>query len=192
MSILSESWYLQSDVVAMAPQLLGKVIETRLDGACSSGIITETEAYAGIDDRASHAFGNRRTARTDTMYAKGGITYVYLCYGMHHLLNVVTQPEGIPHAILIRAIVPKEGIALMETRKGRALRPIDGIGPARVCQLLGIDRSHYGYSLQGPQIQIHDIGLEVPSHEIIAGPRIGVAYAGSDALLPYRFQWIKS
>ena len=103
---LKREFYLREDVVQIAKELLGKVLFTNIGGKITAGIITETEAYAGITDRASHAYNNRRTARTEVMYAVGGTSYVYLCYGIHHLFNVVTNKKDIPHAVLIRAIKP--------------------------------------------------------------------------------------
>ena len=103
---LPQSYYLGSDVVAISKSLLGKYLFTSINGLISGGYITETEAYNGVVDRASHAFGNRKTPRTQIMYEAGGIAYIYLCYGIHEMLNVVTSVEGQPHAILIRAIEP--------------------------------------------------------------------------------------
>jgi DNA-3-methyladenine glycosylase len=182
---LRRSFYLDDDVVAIARDLLGKVLVTRLDGRRTTGIITETEAYAGIHDRASHAWNGRRTARTEVMYAKGGTAYVYLCYGIHHLFNVVTNVEGVPHAVLVRAVHPLEGIDIMrERRQGRLVTN----GPGTVSSALGIRTTHTGTDLLGDTIWIEDHGIAVPRKHIIVGPRIGVDYAGSDALLPYRFR----
>ena len=119
MKQLPRSFYLATDVVDLARELLGKVILTEVDGLRTSAIITETEAYAGETDKASHAFGGRRTARTEVMYAQGGTAYVYLCYGIHHLFNVVTNQRDVPHAVLVRAAAPLEGITVMQDRLGR-------------------------------------------------------------------------
>ncbi len=176
-------FYRQEDVVAIAKELIGKVLFSCFNRQVTAGIITETEAYRGIDDRACHAFGGRRTPRTEVMYKPGGAAYVYLCYGMHHLLNVVTGPKDVPHAVLIRALRPLKGLELMkERRKGR--EPLAS-GPGTVTQALGITVKHNGLSLQGSQIWIEDHGLAFKA--ILSGPRIGVDYAGSDADLPYRF-----
>ncbi|MBK9175579.1 MAG: DNA-3-methyladenine glycosylase [Flavobacteriales bacterium] len=184
---LTKAFYQRPDVVAIARELLGKVIVTRFDGKRTSGIITETEAYAGISDRASHAFGGRRTARTETMYAPGGVAYVYLCYGMHHLFNVVTSARDVPHAVLIRAIKPLDGMeAMQQRRKGLPLRTD---GPALATQALGIRTAHNGTALSRGVISIEDHGIEPDSGRIVIGPRIGVDYAGTDALLPYRFRF---
>src|SRR5688572_7863163 len=101
---LKRDFYTREDVVLVAKELLGKVLCTKWNGKTTSGIITETEAYEGITDRASHAYRGRRTERTEIMYSEGGTAYVYLCYGMHHLFNVVTNKKDIPHAVLIRAV----------------------------------------------------------------------------------------
>jgi DNA-3-methyladenine glycosylase len=185
---LSQSYYLGSDVVAISKSLLGKYLFTSIDGLVSGGYITETEAYNGAIDRASHAFGNRKTPRTQIMYEQGGIAYIYLCYGIHEMLNVVTSVEGQPHAILIRAIEPTTGIDIMLARRNMlTLKPNITAGPGSVAKALGIDRKLNGISLQSDTLWIEDKGLNFPDEQIAAVPRIGVAYAGEDALLPYRF-----
>lgn len=183
---LNRDFYTRTDVVRIARELLGMVLVSEMDGIRTSGFITETEAYAGIGDRASHAFGGRRTARTEVMYAAGGTAYVYLCYGMHHLFNVVTHEAGTPHAILVRAMEPLEGIeAMLARREGRPLRTG---GPALVSNALGIRTMHSGLDLISGPIRIEDHGYRPLHASIMAGPRIGVDYAGADALLPYRFR----
>jgi DNA-3-methyladenine glycosylase len=187
---LERSFYTREDVFQIARDLIGKYLFTRFDGVITGGIIIETEAYEGITDRASHAFGNRRTARTEVMFARGGVAYVYLCYGIHSLFNIVTNEKDIPHAILIRGIFPTEGIPLMKARTGKpALGPGSGSGPGKVSKLLGIHFSHSGIDLTGDQIWLEDRGLNFEDM-IMTGTRIGVDYAGPDAMLPYRF-WIK-
>ncbi len=184
--ILSPSFYLNEDVVQVAKDLLGKVIVTKIDGITTSGIITETEAYAGITDKASHAYGGRRTNRTEIMYAQGGVAYVYLCYGIHHLFNVVTNVQDIPHAVLIRAIEPVKGIdAMLQRRKKTKLQTQLTSGPGAMSMALGIHTSHTGLSLARGIITIHDEGISVK--DIVATTRIGVEYAKEDALLQYRF-----
>lgn len=173
----------------IAKELLGKHLMTSFGGNITGGIIVETEAYEGAKDRASHAYHNRRTARTEVMYARGGCAYVYLCYGIHSLFNIVTNLEDIPHAILVRGIIPVTGIELMKQRTGRReIQPDSGIGPGKVSSLLGIHYSHSGLSLTGDQIWVEDKGFTIGGHQVITGPRIGVSYAGMDALLPYRFR----
>ncbi len=185
---LQKDFYIREDVVLIAKELLGKVLITNFNGAISAGIITETEAYAGINDRASHAFGGRRTARTEIMYATGGTAYVYLCYGIHHLFNVVTNQKDIPHAVLIRAIKPIEGMdVILKRRKQKEISNKLSSGPGTLSQALGIQTSHSGENLLGNKIWIEDRGINFPDIEIIKSPRIGVDYAGADALLPYRF-----
>lgn len=189
---LSGAFYLQSDVVHISRELLGKKLCTRVDGAFTSGIITETEAYAGTSDRASHAWNNRRTARTEVMYSRGGVAYVYLCYGIHHLFNVVTNDENIPHAVLIRAIEPLEGIPHMLRRRGKAKADaLLATGPGRLSQALDIKTRHSGCPLSGDLIWIEDCGVHIPESAINCTPRIGVGYAGEDAGLPYRFRALK-
>ena len=186
--ILPDSFYQLKDVVKIARELIGKVLVTNLNGQLTSGIIVETEAYAGAADKASHAFGNRRTNRTEVMFAHGGIAYVYLCYGIHHLFNVVTNVEHVPHAILIRAVEPLEGIDIMlERRKKESLKPLLTAGPGAMSEALGIKTKHTGLNLQGPEIYIEDRGIKIAKKDIIEASRVGVAYAQEDALLPYRF-----
>lgn len=180
---LPVSFYRSADVIAIARALLGKELFTQIDGALTAGIIVETEAYAGASDRASHAYNHRRTPRTEVMYRSGGIAYVYLCYGIHCLLNAVTAEEGIPHAVLIRAIKPTQGIEEMKKRRKKNTPLAEG--PGALCQALGITLEHNGLPLTGSAIWIADTGYSPKN--ILISPRIGVAYAGSDALLPYRF-----
>lgn len=183
------SFYRRTDVVRIAKELLGKYLFTSIDGIFTGGIITETEAYNGIIDRASHAYGGRRTTRTEIMYGDGGIAYVYLCYGIHSLFNVVTNKKETPHAVLIRSIKPVEGIDQMRIRRRRPGISDSELclGPGTVSQALGIHYSDTGKSLIGNEIWIEDRKLKIPDSKIICGPRIGVDYAGKDALLPYRF-----
>jgi DNA-3-methyladenine glycosylase len=185
---LPENFYTSTDVVTIARNLLGKYLFTRLDGVVTGGIIVETEAYNGVVDKASHAYGNRITPRTQTMFAHGGIAYVYLCYGIHEMLNVVTSIEGQPHAVLIRAVEPTEGIDIMLYRRNMAvIKPNITAGPGSVGKALGISRKLNGISLQSDELWIEDMNLTYPDEQVKAGPRIGVAYADADALLPYRF-----
>lgn len=184
---LPRSFYRRADVTGIAREMLGKVLVTHFDGVMAAGIITETEAYAGINDRASHAYGGRRTARNEMMYAVGGTAYVYLCYGIHHLFNVVTNVSGVPDAVLIRAIHPVDGAEHMRVRRGTKGALSTG-GPGTLSQALGIRTAHNGTDLLGDTIWIEDRGPALDIRSIIAGPRVGVDYAGPDALLPYRFK----
>src|SRR4051812_3558815 len=178
---LPRSFYTRDNVVQIAKELLGKVLYTNIDGRLTAGIITETEAYAGISDRASHAYNDRRTKRTEVMYGKGGTAYVYLCYGIHHLFNVVTNKKDVPHAVLIRAIKPFKGIDVILERRKKII-PDAKIcsGPGTVTEGLGITTAHTGTDLLGDLIWIEDKGIKVLGKDIIKSPRIGVDYAGAD------------
>ena len=185
---LPTEFYQRSNVVVIAKELLGKILVTRFHGIETSGRIVEVEAYNGIADKASHAFGNKRTNRNEIMYAAGGVAYVYLCYGIHHLFNVVTHSKEVPHAILLRALEPIRGIDEMLRRTGK--KKLDSTlthGPGNLSKALGIFTSHSGFSLTGKELFIADDGFGFNKKEIGASPRIGVDYAGKDALLPYRF-----
>lgn len=185
---LPRSFYTGAPVIDIARELLGKRLMTRVDGRLSAGIIIETEAYTGIEDRASHAYGGRRTRRTEVMYRQGGTAYVYLCYGLHALFNVVTNVQDVPEAVLVRGIKLCHGDDAATRRMARAL-PAHGIivGPGRVSRAMGIEVSHTGVDLLGDSIWIEDAGWRPAPESIRAGPRVGIAYAGPDALLPYRF-----
>ncbi len=193
MTKLSKDFYLQDDVVSLSKQLLGKYLFTKEGKTITAGIITETEAYAGVIDKASHAYGGRRTARTETMYAEGGVSYVYLCYGMYSLFNVVTNQKNIPHAVLVCAIQPIEGIEkILQRRNATQLKKGLTNGPGKAAMALGINfRSHNAQSLAGNTIWIEDRGIKIPEKQLNKGPRIGVDYAGEDAKLPYRF-WVEN
>lgn len=182
------SFYLRDNVVTVAKDLLGKKLVSNINGLYTAGIITETEAYNGIIDKASHAYGDRRTNRTQTMYQQGGIAYIYLCYGIHSLFNVVTNIEGIPHAVLIRALKPLDGLQMMSERMGRNITLKDGKGPGKVTKLLGLSFKNDREDLiNGTNAWLEDAGITYPEGKIISGPRIGVDYAQEDALLPYRY-----
>ncbi|MEP6750567.1 MAG: DNA-3-methyladenine glycosylase [Bacteroidota bacterium] len=188
MKKLPASFYHRTSVVTIARELLGKLLVTFFNGELTTGRIVETEAYNGVGDKASHSYGGRRTKRTEIMYAPGGVAYVYLCYGIHHLFNVVTNGQDTPHAILIRAIEPVTGIEIMlgRMKKEKADYTI-GRGPGNVSKALGIDTAHTSLSLLGDEIYIADDGTKITPSQIVASPRIGVDYAAEDALLPYRF-----
>ena len=190
MAKLPISYYQQDDVVALSRDLIGKYLFTNInEEGITGGIIVETEAYAGAADKASHAHNNRLTNRTKIMYESGGVVYVYLIYGFYYLLNFVTNIQGIPHAVLIRAIEPTDGIPLMlKRRKMETLLPKITSGPGVLTMALGINKSHNGIDLTGDTIWVEDRGLSYPDEEIIASPRVNVAYANEDALLPWRFR----
>ncbi|MBL6962218.1 MAG: DNA-3-methyladenine glycosylase [Bacteroidetes bacterium] len=190
MKKLNREFYFREDVVEISRNLLGKIIYTHINHHLCGGMITETEAYAGITDKASHAYKGRRTKRTEIMYSPGGISYVYLCYGIHHLFNILTNVEEIPHAVLIRGIQPLEGITeMLKRRKQNKLLKNTCIGPGKVSQALGIDLQYNGVDLHGEEIWIEDHGISFSENQIKSGKRIGVEYAKEDALLPYRF-WV--
>ena len=179
-------FYRQPDVVAIAQALLGKYLVTHLDGELTSGQIVETEAYCGATDKACHAHF-KRTKRSEVMFRPGGVAYVYLCYGIHRLFNIVTNGEGLADAVLVRAVMPAEGLPTMLARRGLAhAAPRLTAGPGALSQALGIGLAHYGTDLTGPEVWLEDRGVAVP--EMVASPRVGVGYAGEDALLPWRFR----
>jgi DNA-3-methyladenine glycosylase len=186
---LPREFYCRNDVLEISRDLLGKVLCTQLDGSRTKVVVTETEAYAGVTDKASHAYGGRRTRRTEPMFGPGGIAYVYLCYGIHHLFNVVTNIDGTPHAVLIRAGEPLAGVDTMLARRNKS--DIDSAllsGPGSLTKALGISSALTGTDLTGDVIWIEDHQISVPADEIAAGPRVGVGYAEEDALLPWRFR----
>ncbi len=182
-------FFRRPDVVRISRELLGQYLFTRIAGCeVTGGRIVETEAYAGATDRASHAFGNRRTRRTDVMYAGGGVAYVYLCYGLHSLFNIVTGVPGIPHAVLIRALEPTHGIpAMLKRRHKTRLERTLTAGPGVLAQALGITVSHSGHDLLANEIWLEK-GSDLQPEQIVATPRVGVKYAGKDARRPWRFR----
>ena len=190
MKILDEGFYQRENVVQIGRELLGKYLFTQLNGEKAGGIIVETEAYSHINDRACHSHLQRRTQRTEIMYHSGGVAYVYLCYGIHHLFNIITNVEDKADAVLVRAIEPTENIEVMQKRRGID-KPIPQLtaGPGAMSQALGITTAHYGLPLTtGELIWVEDRNVEIPPENIIASPRVGVAYAGEDAVLPWRFR----
>jgi DNA-3-methyladenine glycosylase len=189
---LVRAFYAREETLAVARELLGKrlVVPAR-DGARVSGRIVEAEAYLGARDKAAHSYGWRRTARTETMYAKGGTAYVFFVYGMHHQFNVVTGPEGTPTAVLVRAIEPEEGIEIMRERRAVTKDRELTSGPGKLCKALAIDRSFDGEDMtKSTRVWLEDAGARTRPEEIAAGPRIGIAYAEEYALKPWRF-WMK-
>lgn len=187
---LGRDFYARGETLLVARELLGKLLVVPSSGARVSGRVVEVEAYVGTEDKASHAFGGRRTPRTETMYTAGGVAYVYLVYGLHHQFNVVTGSEGWPDAVLVRALEPVEGVELM--RRRRPVKDVRALasGPGKLCQALGIDRGFDGEDLTGARVWLEDDGFRVKNGGVAAGPRVGVAYAGADASLPWRF-WLK-
>lgn len=191
---LSLNFYQSDDVLAISKKLLGKVLFTNLRDDKSAtpittaGIIIEVEAYRAPEDKASHAYNNRRTKRTETMFAAGGVSYVYLCYGIHSLFNVVTGSQDTPHAILIRAIHPLIGIPHMLKRRNQTiLKPNLTAGPGSLCSALGIKTIHDKIDLTGTDLWIEDHDYDICSKDIIATPRIGIPYAEEYVDAPWRF-----
>ena len=195
---VDQQFYEQDDVVAISKNLLGKYLFTHIGGVLSGGMIVETEAYNGRCDKACHAFNNKRTKRTAIMYEPGGKAYVYLCYGIHYLFNVTTNRAGLADAVLVRAIEPTVGLETMQLRRNMTtVAPRLTGGPGVASQALGLSKEQYGESLLGNVVWIEDRKVSIPETEIISGKRIGVDYAGEDALLPWRFyiknnEWVSN
>jgi DNA-3-methyladenine glycosylase len=190
--ILKRDFYTRADTLRVARELLGKrLVVPSGAGARVSGRVVEVEAYLGAEDRAAHSFGGRRTRRTETMFGVGGTAYVFFVYGMHHQFNVVTGPEGLPHAVLVRAVEPLEGTELMRERRPVSKERELTSGPGKLCRALGIDLSFDGEDLtKGRRVWLEETGETYRPEQIASGPRIGVAYAAEDALKPWRF-WVK-
>ena len=191
MNHLPPTFYTRTDVVQIAKELLGKYLVTRFDGQITAGKIVETEAYRAPEDKASHAWNNRRTRRTEVMFREGGVAYVYLCYGVHHLFNVVTGAEGMAHAVLVRAVEPTDNVALMLQRRNmvKPRRQLTA-GPGVLTKAFGIRTEHSGLNLTAPDspIRIEDRGVEISGTDILAGQRVGVDYAGECAHWEWRFR----
>lgn len=187
---LSHEFYTRSNVLTVSRDLLGKLLVVPdKDGKRVSGKIVEVEAYRGPEDRASHAYGGRRTKRTETMYQPGGVAYVYFVYGMYNQFNVVSNVADIPHAILIRGLEPIEGVEVMrERRQSHADRNLTN-GPGKLCIAMGIDRRLDKADLTGNEVWIEEFE-RVASSRISKGPRIGIDYAENWVEKPWRF-WIK-
>lgn len=185
---LPSEFYLREDVLQISKDLLGHHLCTRnADGVITSGIITETEAYKAPEDKASHAYQNKRTPRTETMFRTGGIAYVYLIYGIHQLFNVVTNVDGAAHAVLIRSIEPLDGISLMQERRDmNTTKPKLTAGPGRLTQALGITGDHNARSLRSDSLWIEE-GEDISETNISALPRVGIDYAEEYAGKPWRF-----
>ena len=187
---LPREFYTRADVLEVARNLLGKkLVVPTSSGRRVAGLIVETEAYRGPEDRASHAWNGRRTRRTETMYGPGGTAYVYFVYGMYHQFNVVTNVESIPHAVLVRALEPVEGLDLMRRRRaGRSEYELTS-GPGRLCIAMGIDRRLDKADLLSERVWI-EAGVSISPRQIARGPRVGIDYAEKWVLKPWRF-WIK-
>ncbi|MEM8966966.1 MAG: DNA-3-methyladenine glycosylase [Bacteroidota bacterium] len=188
MSILDTGFYQRSDVLQISRELLGKYLFTNIDGQVTGGKIVETEAYAHRDDQATQMHLNRRNTRTEIMFQPGGVAYVYTVYRIHRMFNIITNQEGKPDAVLIRAVEPSVGLEVMKQR--RALTDVKRLtaGPGMLTQALNIHREHYGISLTGELIWLEDKNEVVEEDKIITSPRVGIDYAGDDAKLPWRFR----
>jgi DNA-3-methyladenine glycosylase len=190
--ILKRDFYTRADTLLVARELLGKrLIVPSEKGTRVSSRIVEVEAYLGAEDRAAHSYGGRRTRRTETMFGVGGTAYVFFVYGMHHQFNVVAGPQGLPHAVLVRAVEPEEGRELMKERRPVSKERELTSGPGKLCRALGIDLTFDGEDLTaGGRVWLEETGVTFKPEEVASGPRIGVDYAGEDASKPWRF-WVK-
>lgn len=189
---LSREFYLRDDTLEVARDLLGKilVVPSLETGERISGMIVETEAYLGAIDKAAHSYGNRRTPRTEMMFAVGGTVYVFFIYGMYFQFNVVVGAVDSPHAVLIRAVEPTEGVEIMRERRGRVMKDTNlTSGPGKLCVALGIDKTYNGADLLGQRIWLEE-GKSFAGSEIISGKRVGIGYAEEFAEKPWRF-WVK-
>lgn len=195
---ISREFYTREDTLKIAEDLLGKfLVVPGAGGERVSAMIVETEAYLGAIDKAAHSYGNRRTKRTETMFAVGGTVYIFFIYGMYFQFNIVVGEIGTPHAILIRAVEPVENIGIMrERRRAKSKNPDSKMpdknltsGPGKLCIALGIDRSFNGADLLGEKVWLED-GEKLAKNKIAAGKRIGIDYAEEYAEKPWRF-WIK-
>ena len=184
--LLNEAFYRRNAVTRIAQQLLGKGLFTKINGRVTGGLIVETEAYSW-KERGCHAYNNRMTARNEVMFRDGGLAYVYLCYGIHQMFNVVTNREGQADAVLIRALEPVKGIDEMMKRTGAPNPKRITSGPGKLTRALGIDRNLNGISLTSKSLWLADVGPTIKKKDIIETPRIGIDYAGKDALLPWRY-----
>lgn len=188
MKILDENFFNRKDVNLIAKQLLGKIISTNIEGEVTSIRVVETEAYVHMVDKASHAFNGKRTMKNEHMYGKPGTSYIYLCYGIHNMLNIVTNKENIADAILIRAGEPLTGIDLMLKRTGKIKLDFSLTkGPGNLGKALGVSKIHSGKKLNENEIYVYEDNFKIDENLIGISNRIGVNYAGNDALLKYRY-----
>lgn len=183
---LSVEFYTQDDTLLISRQLLGKKLCTSIDGIFTSGLIVETEAYRGPDDLGSHAYNNKRTSRNDIMYAEGGVAYMYICYGIHDMLNIVTGKEGNSHAVLIRALEPVDGIQHMVDRRG--IQDLKRLckGPGALARAMGLSKKHNGMSLQSDVVWVED-SADISKHDIWETSRVGLNIQGLYRDIPWRF-----
>jgi DNA-3-methyladenine glycosylase len=184
------AFYQETNAEMVAKALLGKVLCTNTGGIYTSAIIVETEAYKETGDRACHSYGGRRTKRTAVMYEPGGLVYVYVCYGIHHLFNIITGPAEQADGVLIRAGEPLEGEDIMANRRSKPVGDYAMLkGPGALSQALGIDLALYGLPVTSPHVWLEDRAILLQENELRVGPRIGVDSSGEDALHPWRY-WV--
>jgi len=183
---LNESFYQGNNVVKIAKELLGKGLFTKINNKTLGGMIVETEAYSHVE-KGCHAYQKKKTIRNEVMFKHGGHAYVYVCYGIHNLFNVVTNEEDEADAVLIRALEPVKGIEWMKKNSNTSNEKRITSGPGKLTKALGIDRSHNADLLWSEHIWLEDLGIIIPKRQIVSSPRIGIDYAGEDALLPWRF-----
>lgn len=186
--ILDISFYENPDVVDVSRKLLGKMLCSTVDGKFTSGIISETEAYCGRNDKACHANNGKRTKRTEVMFGRPGHAYIYLCYGIHHLFNVVTNRNGLADAVLIRGIIPRDGVETMKKRRHTDRLNNLTNGPGKLTQAMGITTRLNKTDLRESPVWIEDRGIPISSSDIHSSKRIGVEYAGEHADRHWRFQ----
>ena len=188
MTIPDRSFFQRSNVTKVAADLLGKMLISDIGGQRTVGIIVETEAYSW-KERGCHAYQNQMTPRNSTMFREGGILYVYLCYGIHSMLNIVTGKEGEAEAVLIRALEPVKGMQVMMGRMKVNNEKRITSGPGKLTKALGITTAYDQTDLFGKKsiLRVEDGGLNISKKKIITAPRIGIQFAGEDALLPWRF-----
>ena len=184
--ILKSKFFQSEDVVQLAKQLIGCRLSTNIGGQLTSGLVTETEAYAGKGDKACHAHLGKFTKRTAVMYETGGVAYIYLCYGIHHLFNIVTNTKGHADAILIRAIEPDQGIEIMQNRRKKSkIEKTLTSGPGNVSQALGLSLQQNTNSVCSDEIWFEKEVIKPIN--IVETTRIGIDYAEEDTSLPWRF-----
>ena len=187
---IQREFYLRDDTLQIAQELLGKnLVVPTANGERVAGMIVETEAYLGAIDKAAHSYQNRRTKRTETMFAEGGLAYIFFVYGMYFQFNVVVGKANVPHAILIRAVEPVENIEIMRTRRGIMSDKNLTSGPGKLCIALAIDKTFNGVDLLGDKVWLEDFKT-FSDDEILSGKRIGIDYAEEFAEKSWRF-WVK-
>mgnify|MGYP001384755593 CR=1 FL=1 len=186
MSKLNKSFYCSNNILDIAQSLLGKILYTNFSNKLTGGMIVEVEAYLGATDKACHSYNNKRTKRTEAMFESGGISYVYLCYGMHYLFNIVTNHANIPHSVLIRSAIVKSGLSAIQTRRNPNISNTKLLnGPGNFAKGMGITMDFNGIYLNSNNIWIENTfsnGLSIESNL-----RVGIDFAGPDALLPWRY-----